>query len=669
MSKRKIKAEDLLNSVYLGNPEIDPTEKNVLFTHKTITKKKKYLTHLYSVSIESQAIKQWTRGDESCAAAHWSPDGKVISFVTGREKPASQIYFLPVEGGEARKVTDLPEGSIGEYLWSPDGKYIAFTFRETDEPFTEKAKKKREEEGGATPPIIIDTMWYRLDGDGCFGNQRYKLYLLDVQTGTHKQIYSGCALGFYDFSWAHNSKELLVMHPYGERPLAEKPNNQLYKVSLEGKAKQVPHLPLGDKGTPRYSPDMTKIAFTGNLDETDAWGAKNSRVYLIDANGSEPKCLTLGDEVDITSSCLSDTKEGSPFLFTWAPDGSGLYTVKSFHGEEQIVFISVEGQLEEITAGQHVLLAGNLSKSTTQVPVIRCHAGGLGEVGLVELKSKSPLKMLTHLNDELFKELEVAMPEEHWVETKDGTKVHTWVIKPTDLKPGTRVPAVLEVHGGPHLQYGWAFFHEFQVLASEGYVVVYCNPRGSKGYGEQHCNAIFRKWGDKDWTDVQAVIEFMSHLPEVDRDKKGIMGGSYGGYMTNWAIGHCQDFKAAITDRCVSNFISMSGSSDFPLNPDSYFGGCPYGGYDQIEELWRQSPISYFDQVKTPTLVIHSEGDMRCNIEQSEQVYYALQMQNIPSRFVRYPAETSHGLSRTGPPDLRLHRLGEITSWWKRWLQ
>jgi len=146
------------------------------------------------------------------------------------------------------------------------------------------------------------------------------------------------------------------------------------------------------------------------------------------------------------------------------------------------------------------------------------------------------------------------------------------------------------------------------------------------------------------------------------------MGGSYGGYMTNWAIGHTTDFACAITDRCVSNMVSMAGNSDFPFNKDGYFKGVAWGSLEKISELWRQSPIAYFENVKTPTLVIHSVGDLRCNVEQSEQVFTALQMEGVPSRFVRYPASTSHGLSRSGPPDLRLHRLGEYLAWMKQYL-
>jgi dipeptidyl aminopeptidase/acylaminoacyl peptidase len=196
--------------------------------------------------------------------------------------------------------------------------------------------------------------------------------------------------------------------------------------------------------------------------------------------------------------------------------------------------------------------------------------------------------------------------------------------------------------------------------------VFFSNPRGSKGYGEAHCDAITRDWGNKDWLDVQAVIKLMEETPYVDSKRMGVMGGSYGGYMTNWVIGHTNKFAAAITDRCVSNLVSKAGTSDYPGLPDKMFGG---NSWDRPEERWRMSPIKYFGNVKTPTMVIHSEGDLRCNIEQGEQVYAVLKMRGVPTRFVRYPSSTSHGMSRMGPPDLRIHRLRMILSWWEKYLK
>jgi dipeptidyl aminopeptidase/acylaminoacyl peptidase len=197
-------------------------------------------------------------------------------------------------------------------------------------------------------------------------------------------------------------------------------------------------------------------------------------------------------------------------------------------------------------------------------------------------------------------------------------------------------------------------------------VVCYSNPRGSKGYGRDHCAAIRGAWGSADWVDIQAVIGFLKSQPMVDSKRLGVMGGSYGGYMTNWVIGHTREFVGAITDRCVSNLVSMFGSSDLPDEPDSYFPG---NSWDRPEALWSMSPLKYLGEARTPTLIIHSEGDLRCNVEQAEQVYTVLHLNGVPVRFVRYPRESSHGLSRSGPPDLRRHRLGQILEWWSRWLK
>jgi dipeptidyl aminopeptidase/acylaminoacyl peptidase len=182
------------------------------------------------------------------------------------------------------------------------------------------------------------------------------------------------------------------------------------------------------------------------------------------------------------------------------------------------------------------------------------------------------------------------------------------------------------------------------------------------------CEAIRSNWGEKDWQDIEAVAQWMAKHPGMDSKRLGVMGGSYGGWMTNWVIGHTAMFRAAITDRCVSNMVSFAGNSDFPMNDLEYFGGVAFGSLERIAPLWRQSPLAYFEGVTTPTLIIHSEGDLRCNIEQSEQVFCALQSQGVESRFVRYPVSTSHGMSRGGPPDLRIHRLTEITKWWKKHL-
>ena len=203
------------------------------------------------------------------------------------------------------------------------------------------------------------------------------------------------------------------------------------------------------------------------------------------------------------------------------------------------------------------------------------------------------------------------------------------------------------------------------MLSAAGYVVFYSNPRGSKGYGRDHCAAIRGDWGGADWVDIEAVIAFMKDQPFVNKKRMAVMGGSYGGFMTNWAIGHTDEFACAITDRCVSNLVSMFGSSDYLEPPDLYWAG---NAWDRPEVMWNASPLKYLGNAKTPTLIIHSEGDLRCNIEQAEQVFATLTHLGVPTRLVRYPAACSHGMSRGGPPDMRLHRLEQILGWLKEYL-
>jgi dipeptidyl aminopeptidase/acylaminoacyl peptidase len=667
MSKRAITIDDLTKFKLVGDPQIHATELSILFGLKTVNDKNKAISHLHLVDFDGN-VQQLTQGDKSCASGRWVPSTKTVSFVSSRGTVGDQIFVLP-EVGEAKQLTALEEGSIGGYEWSPDGHYIAFTHRKTHPDFTEKAAADRKEKGLSDPPLAFETTWYRLDGDGYFGEQRHQLYLLHVSSGAIKLLSDQSSHGDYSLSWSPDSDQIAVIRSAEKDPFLEKPNDQLYLIDLAGSETHVSGLPKGSKGSVKWSPDGKWIAFAGNDSVEDPWGALNTRLYKVKPDGSGYQSLTTDTDYDLDVATLSDTKEaGYGANMCWAPDSKGLYAQIGWHGETHLGFIdAASGEIRMITGGKCVYFIGNLDGAGKHFPAVYGDPVSIPELVLLDTatgKSHS----LTTFNKEWSDEVAIATPEALYFDSPDGSKVHTWMIKPVDFDSTKKYPAILEVHGGPHAQYGWVFFHEFQVLAAQGYVVVYTNPRGSKGYGEAHCNAIKGDWGNKDWIDVQTVTAWMKTQPYIDSSKLGIMGGSYGGYMTNWVIGHTHDFKAAITDRCVSNMVSMAGNSDFPVNKDGYFQGTAWGSLEEIKGLWSQSPIAYFTNVKTPTLIIHSEGDLRCNIEQSEQVFIALKMQGIETRFVRYPKNTSHGMSRNGPADLRMHRLQEIVTWWKRQL-
>lgn len=667
MAKRRVTPEDLLRLEFVSDPVFSPDGKRILFTKKKVNEKNATVGHLFSVDVDSGELKRWTAGEKGCGAGRYSPNGERISFVSARSD-AAQIYTLPADGGEAEALTHFEEGSIGGYEWSPDSKWIVASFRETHPDRTKAASKKREEEGRSTPAWKVDNLWYRLDGDGYFGPQRYQLYLIDASTGDHKLLVPADLMGSFSFDWLPDSSGLVVSHSANEELFTQPPNDQLYRVDLEGNKVQLPGLPQGDKGGVRVSPKGDLVAYVGDVDLQDPWGVRNTRLYVVPIEGGEPRVLAEEQDVCFSVGTLSDTSEASfgPTL-RWLPDQSAILASIGVRGEVRVASVGLDGKFEYLSEGPRVLAMNDLSKDGSRVAATFQDPTHLAEVACFEVASRQT-KVLTKVNQAWLDEVELSKPEEFSVESRDGTEVHGWFLPALGVAEGEKAPAILEIHGGPHAQYGWTFFFEFQLLAAQGYSVFYTNPRGSKGYGQSHTAAIRGNWGDKDWIDVQAVIEFMKAHPQVDSSRMGVMGGSYGGYMTNWVVGHTHDFRAAITDRCVSNWVSMAGNGDFPLNRDGYFGGYAYGDLDAIAKLWKQSPIAYFDQVKTPMLVIHSEGDLRCNVEQGEQVFSALKLQGIEARFVRYPSSTSHGLSRSGPADLRIDRLQEIVGWWEKQL-
>jgi dipeptidyl aminopeptidase/acylaminoacyl peptidase len=666
MPKRAIKADDLYELTFVSDPQMSPDGKSVLFVKTRIDKSKnRYVGNLFTVDVATKAVKQWTQGEKPGGVGRWSPDGKTIAFVSGREDPSGQIFLLPVDGGEARKLTDLGEGSIGGMRWSPDGKWIAFTFRPQHPDRTKAKEEERKKNGGSPPPWEIDDLWYRLDGDGYFGEQRHAIHVVEVSTGKERKLYDKASIDFYSFDWLPNSSGLVVSHTaHKSDALLKHPNDQVYIVPLRGSVRMVPGLSKGSKDSVRVSPDGKMVAWLGDDREEEVWGMRNTKLYVASLKGGGQRCLSAKDDYCLAVSTLSDTGAGSEGSVEWSPDSRSIRLMVGTEGSAQVAVADVaKGRVRLLTEGEHVLGVGSSSRDGRMTALTRGTPATPSEVAVFDGKS---VRVLTEFNKPFLEKVQVNLPTATWVKSKDGTRVHTWCIRPATRKK--KSPAVLEIHGGPHTQYGWAFFHEFQLLAARGYVVVYSNPRGSKGYGEKFCEAIRRDWGGADWQDVAAVKNWMKKQPFIDSSRMGVMGGSYGGFMTNWAIGHTNDFVGAITDRCVFNWVSMAGNSDFPLNRVDYFGGCAWGPLSNLEDLWRQSPAAYFDKVKTPCLIIHSEGDLRCNVEQAEQVFYVLKSLGVKTRFVRYPANSSHGLSRNGPPDLRIHRLGEITKWWKKFL-
>jgi len=669
-TKRPITAEDLCRLRFLSSPRISPDGTRIVFVHKRFGERNAYDTNLWMVDADGGARpRAFTRGDRD-GHPRWSPDGGRIAFLSAREKDRPQIALIDAGGGEAAPLTDLPEGSIGTFEWSPTGRHVAFTFRPTADEWTSDARRAREEEGRSDPPRVVEDWWYRLDGDGYFGEQRHALRVVDVETGEDRVLHDASTLGEYSFSFSPDGRQLAFSTSTHEDAVLDARHERVHVVPVRGgRARVLPDQPAGPKTSVAWSPDGALIAFAGREGQDGVYSTENLELWVLDAAGGGARCLTGREDYCLMAATLSDTADVSfqPTL-RWDPRGKRIFLGIGWHGEEHVASIAARGgRLRFHTRGAAHHALGNLSADGRRMALMRTTATRPPEVHVAEAgRDAFELSALTALNKPLLSELALSRPRSHWVTTAPGVRAQLWELEPPEPVARRRRPGILQVHGGPHAQYGVPFFHEMQLLAAQGYSVFYGNPRGSKGYGRDHCASIRGAWGTTDWEDVEAFARFMRERPYVDAERTGIMGGSYGGYMTNWAIGHTDVFRAAITDRCVSNLVSMWGNSDYPEPPDLYWEG---NTWDRTDALWRASPLQFLGACSTPTLIIHSEGDLRCNVEQAEQVFTVLKHRQVPTRFVRYPRETSHGMSRAGPPDMRLHRLGEILSWWQRWLK
>tara|TARA_B100001059_G_scaffold6349_1_gene5280 strand:+ start:6698 stop:8749 length:2052 start_codon:yes stop_codon:yes gene_type:complete len=665
---RPVQPEDLNELTFVSDPQINPDGSTILFTHKTIGTKNSYETSLWTVSTRSGDPKPFTHGPRD-GHGRWSPDGGTIAFISGREKDIPQIHLIPSDGGEARCLTDLPQGSLSSFKWSPDGKSIAFTFRQRAEEWTKEACRLREQSGATPPPRVVTNTWYRLDGDGYFDQERFALHVVDIETGASRTLYAKDTIGWISYAWSPNSRTIAVTTVRNRKGVLASSDCQLLKIDAEsGAITHLKDVPKGPKTEVTWSPDGKHLAWAGREGLDGTYSTENLELWTCTASGAKARSLTADTDWCLMACALSDSADVSfsPNI-QWSKDSRKLLVSIGWHGQSHMASIPLSGSRPRMLSdGACVISPGNTSKDGRSVALIVDQPAAPPEVHIGRIGASSlDVRRLTGFNDEYVSSRSIRKPTMKWVRSTDGTRVQTWMITPPGFKRGRKYPAILEIHGGPHAQYGECFFHEFQVLASAGYIVMYSNPRGSKGYGRDHTAAIRGSWGGKDWEDISAVKDFMQDHPSIDSRRMGIMGGSYGGYMTVWAIGHTHDFAAAITDRCVSNLVSMGGNSDFVSKPDGYWAGA---FWDSPEQLWHSSPIRTMGRAKTPTMVIHSEGDLRCNVEQGEQVFAALQIRGIPSTLVRYPRETSHGMSRNGPPDMRFHRLHQILGWWDRYI-
>jgi dipeptidyl aminopeptidase/acylaminoacyl peptidase len=664
--KRLISAEDLYDMNIISDVRISPSGDHVVYTQERVDSdtEKKY-SNLWIVPTKGGKPSQFTFGDHKDTQPRWSPDGETIAFLSSRadsEKPA-QIFLIPFHGGEARPLADI-KGKIGSLSWSPDGSKLLCRVRKTDQEVLERQEDDHKNKLG-TVRRHYNRVFYKLDGEGYLPQERWHIWIVIINKGKAKQITEHAIYDEVDPSWSPDGKSIAFMSNHSPDPDLERDAMDLFVMSSSGGDPKKISTPIGEKSLPIFSPDGKQIAYFG-IEGHGNW-YKNQGLWIVPSNGlSAPINLTEPYDVHVSPDTINDI--GSPEIMppTWSNDGKSLYFPIVKNGSTLLCSIDLEGQNFTTIAGEDGVV-GSFAFNADQSR-LAYFMGKMKDPGQVYIQDNVTSKdvVITQFNEQIFSKIDLGKMEEVWIKGPDDNDLQGWILRPPGFDPGKKYPSILEIHGGPLVQYGKFFMHEFYFLAAAGYVVHFCNPRGGRGYGEQHAGAIWGGWGDADYRDLMAWTDFIERKPYIDKKRMGVTGGSYGGYMTVWVIGHTNRFTAAVTQRCVSNLVSMWGSSDLNWIFQEVLNDKP--PFEDLDKFWNHSPIKYIGNAKTPTLVIHSENDLRCPIEQGEQVFVALKKLGVDTEMVRFPGEF-HGLSRNGRTDRRIARLNHILRWFDKYLK
>ncbi|GAC1394227.1 MAG: hypothetical protein NVSMB38_25870 [Ktedonobacteraceae bacterium] len=421
-------------------------------------------------------------------------------------------------------------------------------------------------------------------------------------------------------------------------------------------------------GSPSWSPDGKTLAFLASY---KVHSGGHTYLYSISADAEKRAATCLSKDFEGTCMDWTNSDIGDEHLMpapVWTADGTSLYVLASLHGATRLFTIPTSGagtQPLTLTLGDIHARDFSIDESKKKIALLVGDATRPQEIFTIDIAQSGEMRRITHFNDALFNELTMATPEYMPYKGADDWAMDGWILKPHAFDPAKKYPLIVEIHGGPQTQYGYGFFHEMQMLVAQGYVVLYTNPRGSCGYGYDFSLAVNGQWGEKDSLDIMCGVKTLLQRGYIDEQRIGVTGGSYGGFMTNWLVSHYDDFKAAVTDRCVTNLASMFGSSD--VGWDLGYDNLDTTPWENLDKYMYMSPMKYVQNIKVPLLIIHSEQDLRCPIEQAEQLFAALKWMGREVQLVRFEGQ-SHGLSRGGHPKSRLERLRHIKGWFEKYL-
>jgi dipeptidyl aminopeptidase/acylaminoacyl peptidase len=626
------------------NPDISPDGRSILFTRTWVDKiSDRSISNIWIVDVEGKRARELTPGNWRDSSPVWSPDGKKVAFISDRDG-TSQIHVMWFDTREVAQLTHV-EAAPGDLVWSRDGNKLAFTmFIPDDKPILSvKLPPRPKGAKWAEPAVIIDRLSWRSDGRGPLPKGNSHIFVIDAELGgTPRQITSG------DFShrgpeWSADGQKVYFSAIRKPDPEYQQNDSEIYSVDLKTlEVKTLTDRKGPDQG-PRVSPNGNWIAYTG-YDDRD-YTSHLASLYLMDSDGGGKKLL-------------AGNLPSSPSNIIWARDNSGVYYMMAEKGENNLYFVSTAGKIKKITEGIHSIFELSLSASGQGAAVVSTfHRPGY--LVTFNLLKPAEFKPLVDVNQDVLAGVKLGEVEELWFKSADGWDIQGWLIKPAEFDPAKKYPLLLYIHGGPWAMYNVAFNWDWQNFAANGYAVLYTNPRGSTGYGQDFVNGIQYAYPGKDYDDLMAGVDAAVAKGFIDKDNLFVCGGSGGGVLTAWIVGHTNRFRAAVSMRPVINWHSFVGTTDGHM---WYRQFNKYPWEDPMEYAVR-SPLHYVANVTTPIMVMTGEADLRTPIGQSEEYYRALKMLKKETLLVRMPEEY-HGWRR---PSHRLLQQLYLMAWFEKY--
>ncbi len=628
---------------YVASPEISPDGNQIVYTRRWTDKvNDKFESDVWIMNADGSRNRFLVKG----SSPQWSPDGKRIAYVAPGQPRGAQIFVKWMDTGEETQLTRL-DRAPSNVEWSPDGKKIAFNMFMPDKAsFTVKMPARPEGAKWIEPPRVIDNLNYRADGQGFSPDGYQHIFVIPDTGGTPRQLTEG------DYNhgapqWTPDSQTIIFSGV--RQPEAEyiRGAGEIYAVPVSGGTIRALTDRKGPDSNPRVSPDGRMIAYTGFDESNDTYTV--AKLYVMSATGADKRELTTNFD-------------RAPSGLIWSSDSSGVYFTTEDKGTNNLYFIQARGgEPRQITQGNHQLAVSSVAANGLMAGVLRSpHEPG----DVVTLSAKQPRpKQLTWVNADLLEGRKLGDVEEIWYDSVGGKKIQGWVIKPPDFSPSKKYPLILYIHGGPHSMYGVGFDFEFQNHAAEGYLVLYTNPRGSTGYGKEFGNAINNNYPGEDYNDLMNGVDAVIKKGYVDERNLFVTGGSGGGVLTAWIVGHTDRFAAAVSMKPVVNWYSFVGTTDF----SSWYYNFKKLPWEDPEEHLRRSPLTYVANVKTPTMLLTGELDLRTPMEQTEQFYRALKLRKVDTMMVRLQDEY-HGFNFSPRhPSNRLQQILHLRGWFEKY--